>query len=117
MRYVIIMDIMSAMSITNKHTQKERTRLIIVGGFLGAGKTTLLGTVALIFSEQKKAVGLITNDQAADLVDTRLLVGQGEQTVEVAGSCFCCNFDGLMEAAISLRDKGDKVIIAEPVGS
>ena len=48
-------------------------RLILVGGFLGAGKTTLLWEAAKQLSSRGLKVGLITNDQAPDLVDTSLL--------------------------------------------
>jgi hypothetical protein len=63
-------------------------------------------------------VGLITNDQAPDLVDTRLLARQMFSVGEVAGSCFCCNFRGLIRAAGKLRNEtGADVLLAEPVGS
>lgn len=93
-------------------------RLLMVGGFLGAGKTTLLWEAALRLTDRGMRVGLITNDQAPDLVDTGILVGRGLDVREVAGSCFCCNFDGLIGAAETLRnDIGADVLIAEPVGS
>lgn len=94
------------------------TRLIIVGGFLGAGKTTLLWEAARQISKNQKRVGLITNDQAPELVDTQYLLQQGSRVAEVSGSCFCCNFDGLMTAVTQLRkDAQADVLIAEPVGS
>jgi len=93
------------------------TRLIIVGGFLGSGKTTLLWEAGQRLTEQGHAVGLITNDQAPELVDTALL-SRGRMGVrEVAGSCFCCNFGGLVGAVRSLIDCKAEIIIAEPVGS
>jgi MIP family channel proteins len=91
------------------------TRLILVGGFLGAGKTTLLWEAAKRLIKQGKRVGLITNDQAPDLVDSQWLASQGLSVQEVAGSCFCCNFNGLIDAAKKLSDVD--VLIAEPVGS
>ena len=39
-------------------------------------------------------VGLVTNDQAPNLVDTEILRRKGLEVEEVAGSCFCCNFTG-----------------------
>jgi G3E family GTPase len=95
-----------------------KTRLIMVGGFLGAGKTTLLGQMATRLSAQGKRVGLITNDQAPDLVDTGVLSQHGMPVEEVFGSCFCCNFPGFLQAVEKLQNevKAD-VIIAEPVGS
>jgi G3E family GTPase len=93
-------------------------RLIIVGGFLGAGKTTLLFEAAKRLAAQGRRVGLITNDQAPDLVDTHFLKGGGFHVEEVAGSCFCCNFTGLIDSAEKLRHDVDAdVLIAEPVGS
>jgi MIP family channel proteins len=95
--------------------KKNTTRLILVGGFLGAGKTTLLWEAASRLIKQGKRVGLITNDQASGLVDTELLRSCGLSVQEVAGSCFCCNFNGLIDAAQKLSDVD--VLIAEPVGS
>ena len=93
-------------------------RYIMVGGFLGAGKTTTLARLARHYMEQGKTVGIVTNDQAPNLVDTNALRGQGFSVGEVAGSCFCCNFDGLMEAIDALgTDRAPDVILAEPVGS
>lgn len=94
-----------------------KPKLIIIGGFLGAGKTTLLKAVSRIYQKQSKKVGLITNDQAEGLVDTHVLAADGNKVQEIAGSCFCCNFNGLMDAALYLKDAGSEVIIAEPVGS
>lgn len=93
-------------------------RIIIAGGFLGAGKTTLLWAAARELISRGMKVGIITNDQAPDLVDTTLLLRQGLDVREVAGSCFCCNFDGLLRAIDELKDvvRAD-VLLAEPVGS
>jgi Ni2+-binding GTPase involved in maturation of urease and hydrogenase len=95
-----------------------KMRVIVVGGFLGAGKTTLLAQAAKHFARQGKQVGIITNDQAADLVDTRLLAGLGVAVGEVAGGCFCCRFEDLERTARSLlRDNRPDVLLSEPVGS
>jgi Ni2+-binding GTPase involved in maturation of urease and hydrogenase len=94
------------------------TRLILVGGFLGAGKTTLLWNAAHQLSRTGKRVGLITNDQAPELVDTALLSQNGLTVAEVNGSCFCCNFPGLVDAMSKARVEANAdVLIAEPVGS
>lgn len=94
------------------------TRLILVGGFLGAGKTTLLWEAAQRFTRQGRRVGLITNDQAPELVDTAFLSRGDAHVAEVSGSCFCCNFQGLVDAIseVSAEAEAD-VLIAEPVGS
>lgn len=93
-------------------------KLVLVGGFLGAGKTTLLAQAAGMLVAQNKRVGLITNDQAADLVDTEMLRGKGFGVNEVAGGCFCCRFDDLVNASDKLiADHKPDVLIGEPVGS
>jgi Ni2+-binding GTPase involved in maturation of urease and hydrogenase len=93
-------------------------RFVMVGGFLGAGKTTTLARLARHYQEQGQRVGVVTNDQAQDLVDTHSLRGQGLAVEEVAGACFCCRFDELMGKVEQLKqnDRPD-VILAEPVGS
>lgn len=93
-------------------------RFVMIGGFLGAGKTTLIAQLAKRFQAEGKHVCVVTNDQAAGLVDTQLLKSQGFEVNEVAGSCFCCNFDGLTDAMeeFETRRRPD-VILAEPVGS
>src|ERR1700730_12731402 len=93
-------------------------RFIMVGGFLGAGKTTTLGRLARYYMGRGQKVGLVTNDQAQDLVDTHTLREQGFAVEEVAGACFCCKFDDLLAKVGQLEaDQRPQVILAEPVGS
>jgi len=94
------------------------TRLIFVGGFLGAGKTTLMLEATKNLKASGKKVGLITNDQVADLVDTKLIDKKSVKVEEVTGSCFCCNFKALCRAMEKIvYDLRPDIIIAEPVGS
>ncbi|MCI5648398.1 MAG: GTP-binding protein [Fusicatenibacter sp.] len=95
----------------------KKIKIILVGGFLGSGKTTMLWNAAKHLSEQGKKVGLITNDQASELVDTSFLESTGGVVSEVSGSCFCCNFNGFTEAIQQISGQGIDVIVAEPVGS
>jgi Ni2+-binding GTPase involved in maturation of urease and hydrogenase len=90
----------------------------MVGGFLGAGKTTTLSRLAKHYMSLGQKVGIITNDQAQDLVDTHFLRSQGLTVEEVAGACFCCKFNDLMDKVDLLKKAGrPDVILAEPVGS
>jgi Ni2+-binding GTPase involved in maturation of urease and hydrogenase len=93
-------------------------RFVMVGGFLGAGKTTTLARLARHYMARGQRVGLVTNDQAQDLVDTNSLRAQGFPVQEVPGACFCCKFDELVARAGDLEaaERPD-VILAEPVGS
>jgi G3E family GTPase len=95
-----------------------KTRVILVGGFLGAGKTTLVAKAAERLARLGKRVGLITNDQASNLVDTAILHEASQSVQEVAGGCFCCRFGDLMAAMDRLVESGmPDVLIGEPVGS
>lgn len=90
----------------------------MIGGFLGAGKTTAVGKLARQLSDEGLKVGLITNDQGRELVDTQMLRAQGFATEEIPGGCFCCRFNSLVDAADKLTaETQPDVFIAEPVGS
>jgi Ni2+-binding GTPase involved in maturation of urease and hydrogenase len=93
-------------------------RFIMIGGFLGAGKTTTISRLASEYQSRGLKVGIVTNDQATDLVDTQTLRSQGFEVGEVAGACFCCNFNELTSTIGKLEaaQKPD-VVLAEPVGS
>lgn len=91
---------------------------LMVGGFLGAGKTTALLRAGQYLGGQGKRVGLIMNDQSESLVDTALARAQSFPVEEIAGGCFCCRFNSLVDAAARLtRDAQPDVFLAEPVGS
>lgn len=90
----------------------------MIGGFLGAGKTTTIARFGDYLVKQGYKVGLITNDQANDLVDTKMLKSRGFDTEEIAGGCFCCRFSSLTQAAENLTKSSEPdVFLAEPVGS
>lgn len=91
---------------------------MMIGGFLGAGKTTAIARLARHYIDQGLRVGLVTNDQAYDLVDTQSLRAQGFSVGEVPGACFCCKFNDLIETAAQLgREHQPDLILTEPVGS
>ncbi|HUP78003.1 MAG TPA: GTP-binding protein [Pirellula sp.] len=93
-------------------------RFVMLGGFLGAGKTTTIAKLARYHQDRGQRVAIVTNDQATDLVDTSQLRAQGFEVGEVAGSCFCCNFNELTATVERLSaDQRPHVVLAEPVGS
>lgn len=99
-------------------SQPASARYYMIGGFLGAGKTTAVAALAAHLTKRGQRVGLITNDQGSELVDTAMLRARGFTTEEIPGGCFCCRFNSLVDAAKKLTDatKPD-AFVAEPVGS
>lgn len=94
------------------------SRYLMIGGFLGAGKTTLIQRFAKYLDDRGDKVGLITNDQGAGLVDSAIGRSNRFPVEEIAGGCFCCRFNSLIEAAVSLTAATrPDVFLAEPVGS
>jgi Ni2+-binding GTPase involved in maturation of urease and hydrogenase len=95
-----------------------KARNVMIGGFLGAGKTTAIIKLAQYLKAKGKRVGLITNDQSIDLVDTARVRAAGFPVEEITGGCFCCKFNSLVDASSALtRSTAPDVFIAEPVGS
>jgi G3E family GTPase len=66
-------------------------------------------------------VGIITNDQTENLVDTvivkQLLHELGVPVEEVVKGCFCCKFDELMDHIEKILAHKPDVLMGEPVGS
>ncbi|TVR55663.1 MAG: hypothetical protein EA426_14720 [Spirochaetaceae bacterium] len=106
------------MTDSSKTEQAPSTRVLVIGGFLGAGKTTTILTAARRILADGGRLGIVTNDQGVDLVDTNFLAHEGFSVVDVTGGCFCCNYDEFASKlrALELSEKPD-VVIAEPVGS
>jgi Ni2+-binding GTPase involved in maturation of urease and hydrogenase len=93
-------------------------RYIMIGGFLGAGKTTAMARLGAHLASRGLRVGLITNDQSSGSADTRILQHAGFPVREIAGGCFCCRFNSLVDAADQLsREAAPDIFLAEPVGS
>src|SRR3954454_3586921 len=106
------------MSAQDKAPPDAKARYVMIGGFLGAGKTTAIIKLATHLTAKGKRVGLITNDQSIDLVDTARVKAAGFPVEEITGGCFCCKFDSLIDASRQLtRSTAPDVFIAEPVGS
>lgn len=93
-------------------------RINLIGGFLGSGKTTAIAAAAGMLMARNEIVGVITNDQGVQQVDTATMGSLGIPSREVAGSCFCCNYDGFEAHIRSLETEHlPGVIFAESVGT
>ncbi|MFO0826841.1 MAG: GTP-binding protein [Phycisphaerales bacterium] len=96
----------------------SKPRYVFIGGFLGAGKTTAMIKFAEHLAARGERVGVITNDQSTDLVDTERVRAAGFPVDEITGGCFCCKFDALVSASERLcAAAAPEVVLAEPVGS
>ena len=94
------------------------TRLVFLGGFLGSGKTTTLLRLVDDLVQAGKRVGILTNDQGQELVDTELFRASGLETRDVRGGCFCCRLDDFVGQAAALTSTlQPDFLLAEPVGS
>ena len=95
-----------------------KTRIACVGGFLGAGKTTVLASAVRELMSRGLRVGVITNDQGNNLVDTAVMRELGVPAEEVGGGCFCCRFDDFLAHAGRICEQHNPhIILAEAVGS
>ena len=87
----------------------QQMKFVMVGGFLGAGKTTTLSRLARRLHGPGMKVGLVTNDQAQDLVDTNSLRAQGFAVEEVpapasaASSTTCIDKVGKLDSDRAAR--------------
>ncbi len=98
-------------------SRSPKARYILIGGFLGAGKSTAIVRLARYLTDRGHRVGLVTNDQSLDLVDTTVVRAEGHAVEEIGDGCFCCRFDSLVDASRKLeRDARPTAYIAEPVG-
>jgi len=100
---------------------EKPVKLIFAGGFLGSGKTTALAALARLLIGRGMRVGIITNDQTNNLVDTvivkQLLSELGVPVEEVVNGCFCCKFDELLDHVEKILTHNPDVLMGEPVGS
>ena len=88
------------------------------GGFLGSGKTTaILEATKYLYTSGKK-VGVITNDQGTQQVDSLFIKSHDIPSEEVSGGCFCCNYKDLEKGIHALiACNNPDIIFAESVGS
>jgi len=97
---------------------EEHLKIHLLGGFLGSGKTTAIRQACRLLGRQGIAVGVITNDQGCDLVDSAYFASEGIFNTQVEKGCFCCRFEELENRISGMSAQGGpRVIFAESVGS
>ncbi|MGH2644991.1 MAG: GTP-binding protein, partial [Chitinophagaceae bacterium] len=93
-------------------------KLFLLSGFLGSGKTTAIQQACSQLTEKGMRVGVITNDQGAQLVDSAFIKSFKIPDREVVQGCFCCNYTQLEAGIQSLKNENNPdVVFAESVGS
>ena len=97
--------------------QRTKPRYIVVGGFLGAGKTTAISSLGHLLKTQGHKIGVITNDEGTELVDTAQFCEANFLVEEVAAGAFGTQPDALISAADRLRAAQCDIIFAECSGT
>ena len=77
------------MTVNNDIQDREKTRVILLSGFLGAGKTTLLKRILSWESDLADTVVLV-NEFGDVGIDGALLKDSGSDVVELTSGCICC---------------------------
>src|ERR1700722_7697742 len=96
----------------------NKLQLFLAGGFLGSGKTTAILQAAQYLHKNGKKVGVITNDQGMQQVDTQFIKGHQIPSGEVANGCFCCHYNELHKNMESLQQlENTETIFAQSVRS
>lgn len=90
----------------------------LLSGFLGSGKTTAIRQSCKELIAAGKQLGVITNDQGVNIVDSRLFGYMQVPQKQVGNGCFCCNYDELDNKLKELTDTyNPDIIFAESVGT
>jgi G3E family GTPase len=97
--------------------QRTKPRYIVVGGFLGAGKTAAITSLGQLLTRQGRKVGVITNDEGTELVDTAQFRAAGFLVEEVAAGAFGTQPKALISAAERLTAAHCDLIFAECSGT
>ena len=96
------------MSKKQEEEQDRRVPVTILTGFLGAGKTTLLNRI--LTGKHGAKIVVIENEFGEISVDNELIVGSGEEIVEMNNGCLCCSIRGdLLRTLNDLLKAGRKL--------
>ena len=93
-------------------------QVYLTGGFLGSGKTTAIQMGCTALLRKGLRVGVITNDQGQQLVDSGFIASFQIPVEEVTNGCFCCNYTDFEQRMQTLQEAHrPDIIFAESVGS
>ena len=95
----------------------EKTRIILLSGFLGSGKTTLLKHIISSDTDMSDTV-IIMNEIGEVGIDGMLLKNLGTDIVELTSGCICCSMsDDLQESIEGILERFEpRYIMIEATG-
>jgi G3E family GTPase len=97
--------------------REARLPVTIVTGFLGSGKTTLVNHI--LANENGLRIAVMVNEIGDIAIDSDLIVGAGDDMVELANGCICCSINNdLVEAIFRVLQREGRVdyLIVETTG-
>src|SRR5688572_16295484 len=100
-----------------ENPQAKKPRFILVGGFLGAGKTSAILRLAETLGANGEKLGVVTNDEGTQLVDSPQLRAAGLSVEEISGGTFASQIDVFLAAVRRLMDSECEIIFAECSGT
>ncbi|MEX6690470.1 GTP-binding protein [Danxiaibacter flavus] len=93
-------------------------KIHLLSGFLGSGKTTAIQQACKQLQEKDISVGVISNDQGIQLVDSNFFNSLSIPNRKIINGCFCCNYHDLNSSITSFEtSEQPETIFAEAVGS
>ncbi len=78
----------------------EKSKIVLVAGFLGAGKTTLLKEILSSASDMSDTV-VIVNEFGDVGIDGSMLQGEKSDVIELTNGCICCTL--LVDLTVMLK--------------
>ncbi|MBT8126487.1 MAG: GTP-binding protein [Gammaproteobacteria bacterium] len=96
---------------------REAIPVTLLTGFLGSGKTTLLNRI--LSGDHELRVGVLVNDFGAINIDSELIEGVEENTINLSNGCICCEIrDDLVQSLEELLGRADQIdyVIVEASG-
>lgn len=102
-------------------SQRTKTAVTVLGGYLGAGKTTLLNhllhDLALAEDAGEGQVAVLVNDFGAINIDAALIKSRTESLIEMSNGCICCSLaNGFVTAMETIAGLAPRRLLIEASG-